>query len=133
MQDRAGEVDEFKGLRVLVVEDEAAISMLLEEMLFDFGCEVAGLAVRVSEAMKAIKSDKPDMAILDVNLAGEAVYPVADALRKRGVPFVFSTGYGRGGLPESYREFPVLQKPFMQNDLQAQMRIALAGVMRDKD
>src|SRR5215213_151250 len=82
-------VDELKGLRILVVEDEAAISLLLEDMLLDFGCEVIGPAARLSAALEAVSRESLDIAILDVNVAGEPIYPVAEALDARKIPFVF--------------------------------------------
>lgn len=107
----------LSGLRVLVVEDEAAISLLLEDMLLDLGCEVVGPAGRLAVAKVMAEEEQLDLAILDVNVAGEPIYPVVDALAKRGVPFVFSTGYGSAGIDEPYRNRPVLQKPFGQADL----------------
>ncbi len=109
------------GLRVLVVEDEAAIALLLEDMLLDLGCEVLGPVGRLPDALKLAEADAIDVAILDVNLAGVAIYPVADALRLRGVPFLFSTGYGAGGIDAAFRDSPVLQKPFSQDDLEAKL------------
>jgi CheY-like chemotaxis protein len=106
------------GRRVLVVEDEMAIAMMIEDMLADAGCEVAGMASRPAEALSAIAGDLAiDAAILDVNLGGSDSYEVAAALKARGVPFVFSTGYGRSGLPDDMVDNPVLQKPFRQQDL----------------
>lgn len=107
----------LSGLRVLVVEDEAAIALLLEDMLLDLGCEVLGPVGRLPDALKLAEADGVDVAILDVNLGGVAIYPVADALRLRGVPFLFSTGYGAGGIDAAFRDRPVLQKPFSQTDL----------------
>jgi CheY-like chemotaxis protein len=109
------------GLRVLVVEDEAAISLLLEDMLLDFGCEVVGPAARLATALEVAGKEALDLAILDVNVAGEPIYPVAEALQARGVPFVFSTGYGSAGIRDEFRERPVLQKPFAQNDLRQKL------------
>jgi CheY-like chemotaxis protein len=114
----------LNGLRVLVVEDEAAISLLLEDMLLDFGCEVIGPAARLSAALDAVAREKIDLAILDVNVAGEPIYPVAEALAQRSVPFVFSTGYGSAGIKDSYRDRPVLQKPFAQHDLKQKLLTA---------
>jgi CheY-like chemotaxis protein len=103
--------------RVLVVEDEFLIRMLLEDMLDELGYAVAGVAGRLEEAAEMAKSGVFDLAILDVNLDGEDVFPVADILAGRGVPFVFVTGYGGRGLPEPYGSRPTLQKPFQIDDL----------------
>jgi CheY-like chemotaxis protein len=116
--------EDLQGLKVLVVEDEAAISLLLEDMLLDFGCEVIGPAARLSAALEAVDRETLDLAILDVNVAGEPIYPVADALVQRGVPFVFSTGYGSAGIKDAYRDRPVLQKPFAQHDLKQKLLLA---------
>jgi CheY-like chemotaxis protein len=117
-------VDELQGLRILVVEDEAAISLLLEDMLLDFGCEVVGPAARLSAALEAVSRETVDIAILDVNVAGEPIYPVVEALVERKIPFVFSTGYGSAGIKDAYRNRPVLQKPFAQNDLKQKLLLA---------
>lgn len=119
--------DNLSGKRVLIVEDEAAISMLLEDMLMDFGCEVVGPAARLAAALDLAKGASFDLAILDVNLAGEPIYPVAEALTERGLPFLFSTGYGGAGIKEPFRNRPVVQKPFGQADLQRMMAQALNG------
>lgn len=104
--------------RVLVVEDEMLIGMLLEDMLTDFGHEVAAIVPRLKEALAAVDHETYDCAVLDVHLHGESAFPVAEALIKKGVPFVFATGYGERGLPETYRGRPVLQKPFAKEDLE---------------
>ncbi|MGA0598605.1 response regulator [Enterovirga sp. CN4-39] len=114
------------GLRVLVVEDEVAISLLLEDMLLDMGCEVVGPAGRLATAAELAQSEQLDLAVLDVNLAGQPIYPVAEALAGRNIPFVFSTGYGSAGIDEPYRDRPVLQKPFAQHELQRVLHSALA-------
>ncbi|HEX2216475.1 MAG TPA: response regulator [Xanthobacteraceae bacterium] len=103
--------------RVLVVEDEILIGMLLEDMLGDLGYEVAATASRVDEAVKLAHEVSVDAAILDVNLNGQDVYPVAEVLAARGIPFVFATGYGERGLPQAYHERPTLPKPFQQETL----------------
>ena len=121
-QNTSGE--DLQGLRVLVVEDEAAISLLLEDMLLDFGCEVIGPAARLAAALDTVNREQVDLAILDVNVAGEPIYPVADALVQRSVPFVFSTGYGSAGIKDAYRDRPVLQKPFAQHDLKQKLLLA---------
>ena len=117
---------DLNGLRILVVEDEAAISLLLEDMLLDFGCEVIGPAARLSAALEAVARETVDLAILDVNVAGEPIYPVAEALVERRIPFVFSTGYGSAGIKDAFRDRPVLQKPFAQHDLKQKLLMARA-------
>ncbi len=103
--------------RVFVVEDEVMIRMLLEDMLADLGYGIAASAGGLDEAITLARESDFDLAILDVNLNGHAVYPVAELLDQRGVPFVFSTGYGERGLPEAYRDRPTLQKPFQLENL----------------
>jgi CheY-like chemotaxis protein len=105
------------GRRILVVEDEFLIRMMLEDMLADLGYAVAGVAGRVDEAADLAQRVECDVAILDVNLEGRDVYPVADLLAQRGLPFIFVTGYGGRGLPEEYRNRPTLQKPFQIDEL----------------
>ncbi|HZH11196.1 MAG TPA: response regulator [Microvirga sp.] len=124
MTDSVTSDGELNGLRILVVEDEAAISLLLEDMLLDFGCEVIGPAARLSAALDAVSKEQVDLAILDVNVAGEPIYPVAEALAQRSIPFVFSTGYGSAGIRDSFRDRPVLQKPFAQHDLKQKLIMA---------
>ena len=104
--------------RVLVVEDEMLIGMLLEDMLTDLGHEVAAIVPRLKDALAAVDRETYDIAVLDVHLHGESAFPVAEALIAKGIPFVFATGYGERGLPESYRGHPVLQKPFAKDDLE---------------
>ena len=111
------ETRSFAGLRVLVVEDEMMVSMLIEDMLGDLGCVVIGPASRLDEAMELARSTEIDCAVLDVNLGGEPIFPLADLLRERGAPFAFATGYGDAGLRDVDRGAPVLQKPFREGDL----------------
>ena len=101
--------------------------MLVEDMLSDFGCEVVGPMARIEEAVEAAGQGGIDIAILDVNLAGKETYPVADALAEKGIPFVFATGYGAGGLRDGYKERPTLQKPFQQRDLVKALAAALGS------
>lgn len=115
----------FAGVRVLVVEDEGAIAMMIEEMLEELGCEVVASVARLVTALEIASSAEVDLAILDVNLAGELIFPVADILRDRGIPFLFSTGYGASGLPSEFAQHPVLHKPFSQSDLQHKVALAL--------
>jgi len=105
------------GLRVLVVEDEMMVSMLIEDMLADMGCHVVGPASRLDEAIELSKVSQIDCAVLDVNLGGQPIFPLADILREKGCPFAFATGYGDAGLREADRGAPVLQKPFREGDL----------------
>jgi CheY-like chemotaxis protein len=106
------------GLRVLLVEDENLVAMLLEDMLAELGHSVVGPVARLKKALEMAQREAIDLAILDVNINGEQAYPVAEALAARGIPFVFSTGYGKRGLPLRYRDHPTLQKPFQQQDLE---------------
>jgi CheY-like chemotaxis protein len=105
------------GLRVLVVEDEMMVSMLIEDMLSDLGCVVVGPASRLDEAIELAGRAEIDCAVLDVNLGGQPIFPLADILRAKGAPFAFATGYGDAGLREVDRGSPVLQKPFREGDL----------------
>jgi CheY-like chemotaxis protein len=113
--------------RVLVVEDELMIRMLLEDMLSELGYTVAAQAGRIDEALHAAKTADFDLAILDLNLDGEPVLAVAEALVARGTPFVFATGYGERGLPEAYRNRPTLKKPFQLEGLKQMLQSALDG------
>jgi CheY-like chemotaxis protein len=106
-------------LRVLIVEDEMLVAMNLEDMLLDLGHEVAGIASRAGPALALAREAEIDAAILDVNLAGENSREVAETLDARGIPFLFATGYGLGGIEERWRGRIVLQKPFRAADLGA--------------
>lgn len=103
--------------KILLVEDEILVAMLLEEIMADLGYEVVGPVGRVAEAIELAQRAEIDGAILDVNLAGHHVYGVADALGARGIPYMFATGYGQAGLREGYADRPVLNKPFRANEL----------------
>ena len=109
--------------RILVVEDELMIRMLLEDMLNELGYTVAAEAAHIDEALEATKNADFDLAILDANLNGQPASPVADALVTRGTPFVFATGYGE--LPEPYRDRPTLIKPFQLDGLRQMLQSAL--------
>ena len=110
--------------RLLVVEDEYLIRMLLEDMLDDLAAVAAAVGT-LSEARQIAADGDFSAAILDVNLDGQEIYPVADILTKRGLPFVFVTGYGERSLPEPYRGRPALQKPFQAE----QLKTTLAGLL----
>jgi CheY-like chemotaxis protein len=114
------------GKRVLVVEDELMIRMLLQDMLADLGHTLAGEAGRIEEAVALARQGEFDIAILDVNLNGQPISPVVEVLLERGVPFVFATGYGQRGVPEPYRGSPTLQKPFQADALAEAINAASA-------
>ena len=113
------------GMRVLVVEDEMLVALLVEDMLVELGYEVVGIASRLAMALTMAETLSFDVAILDVNLAGEKSFPVAEALESKGIPYIFATGYGRAGLDGGHRPRAALSKPFRIDDL----RTALAGVV----
>jgi CheY-like chemotaxis protein len=104
--------------RVLVVEDEVIVGMLLEDMLGELGCEVAAISTHLDEALQLARTIDIDFAVLDINLDGRQSFPVADVLATRGVPFLFATGYGAKILKPPYSGTPTLQKPFQLGDLQ---------------
>jgi DNA-binding response OmpR family regulator len=99
------------GNRVMVVEDEALVAMALREALDELGFSVIGPFNRISEAMIALRNNQIDAAVLDVNLGGELIYPLADVLTADHVPFIFITGYGAEEIEPRYADIPILQKP----------------------
>lgn len=113
--------------RLLVVEDEYLIRMLLEDMLDELGYGVAAAVGSLAEAREHASSGSFDGAILDVNVDGQEIFPVAEILTERGVPFVFVTGYGEGSLPEAFRNRPALQKPFQADRLKTTLQSLLAA------
>ena len=115
---------DLHGLRVFLVEDEAMVSMMLEDTLVELGCVVTGVAASVTEALSCVGSTPAiDAAILDVHRGGELVFPVADVLRERRVPLVFSTGFGPADLAARYPASRLLNKPYAPE--------ALAAVLHD--
>jgi DNA-binding response OmpR family regulator len=112
---------ELTGFRVLLVEDEPLIAMVVEDFLADLGCVMVGIAGTLALGLKLASDTKLpiDGAVLDVNLGGEQVFPIADALRSRRIPFVFATGYGAQGLAARYAGYPVIAKPFALEPLRA--------------
>ena len=115
-----------RSLRILVVEDEMTIALLIEDMLLDLGHTVVDLAMRLPQALALAETAQIDLAVLDVNLDGRLSFPVADALQARGVPFIFATGYGSAGVDPAYRNHTVIKKPFLMKDLEG--AIAAASV-----
>jgi CheY-like chemotaxis protein len=106
----------------LIVEDEALVAMLIEDAISDMGLAPVGPATRVLQALALIAERPPKGAILDVNLAGEPVYPVADALAARRIPFLFLTGYAESGIPQQFENAPVVGKPFTIEQIQSAVR-----------
>jgi DNA-binding response OmpR family regulator len=106
----------------LIVEDEGMIAMLVEDALEDMGLDVIGRAATVAQAMDLIEGANLQGAVLDVNLSGEKVYPVAAALARRNVPFIFLTGQGEFDPAGEHGAKAILQKPFMPDDIQATIR-----------
>lgn len=121
----------LNGIRVLVVEDEGTVAMLIEEMLEDLGCVVVESVARLAKARDVARTIEVDLAMLDVNLAGQLVFPVAEILRGRNIPILFSTGYGASGLQGEFALLPVLHKPFSQSALEAQIAVALEMTVSD--
>ena len=111
--------------RLLLVEDEALIALMLEDMVEELGCAVTAVAPRVALGISLAESGDFDLAILDVNVSGENVEPVAERLASRGVPFVFATGYGEAGVPLRFRDRPVVPKPFRSDQLEAAIHKAV--------
>ena len=123
-----GAVEEaLAGRRILVVEDEVVVAMLIEDILTDWGAVVVGPAARVAHALDLLGQGALDAAILDVNVAGETTFAIAQELARRGVPFAFATGYGADGVPPEFAGRPVLAKPFQEFDLGQVLVRTLAG------
>jgi len=115
------------GLRILIVEDEAMIALLIQDVLEEIGSVIVGPASRIPAALDLIAAEAVDLAVLDLNLAGQPVYPVAEVLADRGIPFVFITGYGQASIDERWRDRPSLPKPFRPTQLAGSLRSALAS------
>jgi CheY-like chemotaxis protein len=115
------------GQRVLLIEDEALVMMLLEDTQTEIGCEIGGVASRVDETVEKVASLSFDIAVLDVNLKGRQTFDAARCIAGRGIPFAFATGYGAASLLADFRDISILQKPFQQRDLEAALRVALSG------
>lgn len=106
------------GLSVFVVEDETLVLVNLEDMLEELGCRLVGPAMRLDQADAMIEqAGAADVAILDVNIGGRAVFPFAEKLAGKGVPLVFTTGYGRDGMPPEWQNSTVLGKPYTFDDV----------------
>ncbi len=117
---------DLAGRRVLLVEDEVLVAMLLEDVLRDAGCAVVGPVGRLSDAVAAARDEQIDAALLDVNLAGQKVFPAAAILAGRGVPFLLLTGYGGTALPPDAPPWPVCAKPFRPSELVERLSALMA-------
>ena len=118
---------DLEGLRILVVEDEAMVAMLIEGMLEALGCQLVEWAASIPAALKAIDGNEFDGALLDMNLSGEVVYPLAEVLASRRLPFVFVTGYGQTAEAKArFPETPVLKKPFNSSQLAVLLKNEIA-------
>jgi CheY-like chemotaxis protein len=113
---------------VLLVEDEVMIRMMVADMLEEVGYTVAAEAGDIDEAIRLVQVTDFDIAILDVNVNGKVITPVAEAVQLRGLPFVFATGYGAQGLPEKFRDRPTIQKPFQIETLARTIESVLKGL-----
>src|SRR5881394_3357449 len=113
------------GGSVFLVEDEVMIRMMVADMLEELGYKIAAEAGDITEAMRLAQATEFDIAILDVNVNGKVISPVADVIKAKGCPFIFATGYGSSGLPEQYRDRPALQKPFQIETLGRMIDVAL--------
>jgi two-component SAPR family response regulator len=116
----------LSGLDVLLVEDESLVSLLLEDMLHELGAGKVRHASRLDAGLSLAAARKPDLAVLDVNIAGKAVFPLARKLAEDSVPLLFITGYGRDGLAEEWATCEVLQKPLTLDQLEQALHRALA-------
>jgi CheY-like chemotaxis protein len=120
----------LRGLSALVLEDESLISMMIQEMLRDLGCDHVWSAGDAAQAETILETNRPDIAVLDVNLGGGSAINVAEKLDDAQIPFVFATGYGRRGLPQRWSDKLVIQKPFAFEALAAAVRKALDAAPR---
>jgi CheY-like chemotaxis protein len=117
------------GKRVLVVEDEALVAILIESLLEDCDATVVGPCGTVESALEAVRSETFDLAVLDVNLHGLRVYPVAELLAERNIPFLFLSGYGEGAIPLGRSTWKVCAKPFKISELMAMLQETLAAAV----
>jgi DNA-binding response OmpR family regulator len=124
-----GNIDAGSARRaVLLVEDEVMIRMMVADMLEELGYTIAGEAGDIDEAVRLVQATDFDIAILDVNVNGKVISPVAEAVQLRGRPFIFATGYGAEGVPIKFRDRPTIQKPFQMETLARTIDVTLKGV-----
>jgi CheY-like chemotaxis protein len=118
---------DFTGRRIFIVEDETLVLFNLEDILADLGCTIVAEAMSLTEAERLASAvDRPDLAILDVNIGGARVFSAAQILADRDIPILFATGYGRDGLPDEWRDRPVIAKPYTQYDIEQALQRLLA-------
>lgn len=110
-------IDPLAGRRILVVEDEILIAMVIEDTLTRLGCVIIGPVAKLESALQIARDETIDAAVLDVNIRGGRIYPVAEVLLARGVPFVLASGYGDWALPEALQGQLRLTKPFQSDDV----------------
>jgi CheY-like chemotaxis protein len=122
-------INSLAGRRILIVEDEPVVAMALEDMLVDLGCVIIGPALRLKNALALATTEMLDGAVLDVNLGKDRSFPIAEILKIRNVPFLFSTGYGCQGLQAPFHDASVLTKPYSLASLER----SLSGIMRSTD
>lgn len=115
-------MDKLSGRKALLVEDEAGVAIMLEDMLHDLGCEIVASVARFKQALEVARTAVVDFAILDVNLNGESALPIAHILRDRKIPIIFSTGYGATGVPPEFDGSRVLSKPFLIDELRKEIQ-----------
>lgn len=121
-------MSDLSGLRILVAEDETILSLMMEDLLLEAGATVIGPAPSVGMAMQLLQSEPVDGAVLDFNLGGEMIVPVADTLTSRGIPFVIVTGYGPGRVSGHYPHATVLNKPIDLTNFAGTVFRSLKGV-----
>ncbi len=115
--------DDLTGRRILVVEDDILIAMLIEEILQDLGCVIVGPVATLDAALRLAGDEALDAAVLDVTIRGGQIYPAAERLLARGIPFILASGYGDWALPEAFRNMPRLTKPFTARDIEEKMKL----------
>ena len=120
-------IDFLRGCKILIVEDEPFIALTLEDMLTDLGCIIAGSVSQVTDALVLIRQGGIDAAVLDVNLGSQKIDPVADELAGIDCPFIFTTGYGREGVPPSHNRRGIVAKPFTSEDLAVALSQEISG------
>lgn len=113
-------------LKVLVIEDESLVAMLIEDVLGELGHEPVAVAARLDQAIESARTLTVDLAIVDINLNGQRTDPVVAILSQRGIPFLFASGYGAAGVTAEWAHVPIVQKPFQPDELASAIRRALS-------